>query len=232
MLGDRVRMGRHASDEGVFIRSMATRGQLGGVARTTGDVAEVMDASGAAVIFIETVGVGQAEVEIVRTADVSIVVFAPGSGDEVQTLKAGIMEIADIFVVNQADRAGADQLAAAIGETQALRMPGPEEWRPPILKTIATADQGVAEVWEAIQQCWARRETTVGERRRLRHTRRLRERLGDRLLARLDARLPPGEFERVVDRIAARDIDPYAAADELIDRAGERRPQPALPQHR
>jgi LAO/AO transport system kinase len=111
-------------------------------------------------------------------------------------------------------------------------MPGPEEWRPPILKTIATADQGVAEVWEAIQQCWARRETTVGERRRLRHTRRLRERLGDRLLARLDARLPPGEFERVVDRIAARDIDPYAAADELIDRAGERRPQPALPQHR
>ena len=146
VLGDRVRMGRHFADSGVFIRSMATRGQLGGLARSTSDLAQILDASGADVVLIETVGVGQGEVDIVRTADVCVVVLAPGSGDEVQALKAGIMEIADVFVVNQADRQGADHLVQAIAANQSLRAAGPAEWQPPIMKTVATTGDGVSDV--------------------------------------------------------------------------------------
>jgi len=150
VLGDRVRMGRHFADAGVFIRSMATRGHLGGLARATGDVALILDAAGKDVIVIETVGVGQAEVDIARTADVSVVMLVPGTGDEIQALKAGIMEIADIFVVNQADREGADKLVQAIAANQALRPAAAGEWHPPVLKTVATAGVGVAELWGAI----------------------------------------------------------------------------------
>ena len=125
VLGDRLRMQAHAADEGVFIRSMATRGHLGGLARATGDAALVLDAAGKDIIIIETVGVGQDEVDIVRTADVSIVTLVPGTGDDVQALKAGIMEIADIFVVNKADREGADRLVAAIEANLALQTFGP-----------------------------------------------------------------------------------------------------------
>ena len=146
LLGDRVRMGTHHADPGVFIRSMATRGHLGGLARATSDVALVLDAAGRDVVIVETVGVGQDEVDIVRTADVTVVVLVPGTGDEVQALKAGIMEIADVFVVNKADREGADHLAQSVSAMQSLQTFGPEAWRPPIQKTEATTGAGVPEL--------------------------------------------------------------------------------------
>jgi LAO/AO transport system kinase len=217
VLGDRVRMGRHASDSAVFIRSMATRGQLGGVARATGDVAAILDAAGKDVVIIETVGVGQDEIEITRTADVSIVVLVPGTGDEIQALKAGIMEIADIFVVNKADRDGADSLVQAITANLALQTFEPQQWKPPVLKTIATTGQGVPALWSAIGQFRAQ-SATVGRRRRERYEHRLRERLGHEFLQRLERSLPEGELSRTIDRIAAGEIDPYAAATELMNR--------------
>src|SRR3954464_999625 len=137
ILGDRVRMGGHAQDAGVFIRSMATRGHLGGLARATSDVALVLDAAGRDIVIVETVGVGQDEVDIVRTADISIVVLVPGAGDDVQALKAGIMEIADIYVVNKADREGADHVVSAIESNLSLNTYVPGRWRPPILKVVA-----------------------------------------------------------------------------------------------
>ena len=218
VLGDRVRMGRHASDSAVFIRSMATRGQLGGVARATGDVAAILDAAGKDVVIIETVGVGQDEIEITRTADVSILVLVPGTGDEIQALKAGIMEIADIFVVNKADRDGADSLVQAINANLTLQTFGPQQWKPPILKTIATTGEGVPALWSAIEQFRAH-STTVGSRRRERYEHRLRERLGRQFFHHLEKVLPPGELERTVGRIAAGEIDLYSAAAELMSRA-------------
>jgi LAO/AO transport system kinase len=131
LLGDRVRMGVHAQDDGVFIRSMATRGHLGGLARATGDVALILDAAGKDVVIIETVGVGQDEVDIVRTADVSVLILVPGTGDDVQAIKAGIMEIADIFVVNKADREGADRLVQSVAANLTFQTCGPDDWRLP-----------------------------------------------------------------------------------------------------
>jgi LAO/AO transport system kinase len=218
VLGDRVRMGRHASDSAVFIRSMATRGQLGGVARATGDVAAILDAAGKDVVIIETVGVGQDEIEITRTADVSILVLVPGTGDEIQALKAGIMEIADIFVVNKADRDGADSLVQAITANLALQTFGPRQWKPPVLKTIATTGEGVPGLWSAIGQFRAHC-ATVGSRRRERYEHRLRERLGRQFFDHLEKVLPPGELDRTVGRIAAGEIDLYSAAAELMSRA-------------
>ena len=150
VLGDRVRMQSHSGDEGVFIRSMATRGHLGGLARATAEAAMVLDAAGKDFVIIETVGVGQAEVDIVRTADVTIVVLVPGAGDEVQALKAGIMEIADIFVVNKADRDGADRVVSEIESNLSLNTYGPGQWRPPIVKTVATTGRGIPELLDAI----------------------------------------------------------------------------------
>ena len=218
VLGDRVRMGRHASDSAVFIRSLATRGQLGGVARATGDVAAILDAAGKDVVIIETVGVGQDEIEITRTADVSILVLVPGTGDEIQALKAGIMEIADIFVVNKADRDGVDSLVQAINANLTLQTFGPQQWKPPVLKTIATTGEGVPELWSAIGQFRAH-SATVGRRRRERYEHRLRERLGRQFFHHLEKVLPPGELERTVGRIAAGEIDLYSAAAELMSRA-------------
>jgi LAO/AO transport system kinase len=220
VLGDRLRMQAHASDEGVFIRSMATRGHLGGLARATGDAALVLDAAGKDVIIIETVGVGQDEVDIVRTADVSIVTLVPGTGDEVQALKAGIMEIADIFVVNKADREGADRLVAAVDANLALEAFAPDQWRPPVVKTTATAGKGVPELVEAI---WAFRDHERGAnatRRRSRSEYRLRELVSQRFMDHLQrAVLQPGELGEIVDRIAAREVDPYTAANDLLRRA-------------
>ena len=151
VLGDRLRMQSHSADEGVFIRSMATRGHLGGLAKATSAAAVILDAAGKDFVLIETVGVGQAEIEIVRTADVSIVVLVPGAGDEVQALKAGIMEIADIFVVNKADRDGADRVVSAIESNLSLDAFAPGEWRPPILKTVATTGAGIPELVAAVR---------------------------------------------------------------------------------
>jgi LAO/AO transport system kinase len=217
ILGDRVRMAAHFGDEGVFIRSMATRGHLGGLARATSDVALVLDAAGKNIVIIETVGVGQDEVDIVRTADVSIVVLVPGTGDDVQALKAGIMEIADIFVVNKADRDGADRLAQSVAAMLALQTFQPDDWHPPILKTEATTGAGVPEVIAAVDQFRAHSEGKRAARRRERQEYRLRDLLSHRLLQLAERELAPGEFQRLVDGVAARRIDPYSAASEIIN---------------
>jgi GTPase len=217
MLGDRVRMAAHFGDEGVFIRSMATRGHLGGLARATSDVALVLDAAGKDVVVIETVGVGQDEVDIVRTADVSIVVLVPGTGDEVQALKAGIMEIADIFVVNKADRDGADRLVQSVAAMLALQTFQPDDWRPPILKTEATTGVGVSEVIAAVDRFRAHSEGERATRRRDRQEYRLRDLLSHRFLQLAQRELAPGEFQRLVDGVAARSIDPYSATTEIIN---------------
>ena len=220
VLGDRLRMQAHAADEGVFIRSMATRGHLGGLARATGDAALVLDAAGFDVVIIETVGVGQDEVDIVRTADVSIVTLVPGTGDEVQALKAGIMEIADIFVINKSDREGADRLMAAVEANLALETVAAGAWRPPVLKTMATAGKGVGELVDAI---WRFREHSAGaqaSRRRSRSEYRLRELVAGRFMDHLERDiLAEGELAAIVERIAAREMDPYTAATDLLRRA-------------
>jgi LAO/AO transport system kinase len=223
ILGDRVRMQAHASDPGVFIRSMATRGHLGGLARATSEVALVYDAAGKDVVIIETVGVGQDEVDIVRTADVSIVTIVPGAGDEVQALKAGIMEIADIFVVNKADREGADRTVASIEAMLSLHAFGEGEWRPPIMKTEATAGTGVAELLDMIERFRAHTEKERGSRRRARADSRVRELLGQRFLTYVEQHvLAPGEFEQTLERIAARELDPYTAVEDILAKATKR----------
>jgi LAO/AO transport system kinase len=220
ILGDRVRMQAHAEDAGVFIRSMATRGHLGGLARTTAEAAVVLDAAGFDVIIIETVGVGQDEVDIVRTADVSIVTLVPGTGDEVQALKAGIMEIADIFVVNKADREGADRTAASIETMLSLEPSADGAWRPPVLRTVATTGAGIAELLQMIEAFRARSAHVQDARRRARVEWRLREILSRRFLQHVDeAVLRPGEFDGLLDRIASRSQDPYSAAESVLARA-------------
>jgi LAO/AO transport system kinase len=220
VLGDRVRMQSHTADEGVFIRSMATRGHLGGLSRATSDAAVVLDAAGRDIVLIETVGVGQDEVDIIRTADVSVVVLVPGTGDEVQTLKAGIMEIADIFVVNKADREGADRLVAAIEGTLALHSYGPAEWRPPVVTSVATLGQGVVELIDTIERFRAHEASRLPARRRVRSEYRLRELVAERFMTYLEQQiLERGELESVVDRIARRELDPYTAAGQLVARA-------------
>jgi LAO/AO transport system kinase len=221
VLGDRLRMQTHAADPGVFIRSMATRGHLGGLARATSDAALVLDAAGTDIIIIETVGVGQDEVDIIRTADISIVTLVPGTGDEVQALKAGIMEIADIFVVNKADRDDADRLVSAVEANLALQSFAPDEWRPPVLKTMATTGRGVPELVEAIAQFRAHSEGAQAARRRTRSEYRLRELVSARFMDHLERQvLASGELGSIVERIAAREVDPYTAANELLQRAG------------
>jgi LAO/AO transport system kinase len=220
ILGDRLRMQSHAQDPDVFIRSMATRGHMGGLARTTGDAALVLDASGKSLVIIETVGVGQDEVDIVRTADVSIVVLVPGTGDDVQALKAGIMEIADIFVVNKCDREGADRMVTSIESNLALQSYGEGEWRPPIVKTEATTGRGVPELWSAVGAFRAHSEHTRTKRLKARNEFRLRDLLTHRFLEHVERDLlGAAEFEALVDRIARRQIDPYTAASDILSRA-------------
>ena len=218
ILGDRLRMSAHSADPDVFIRSMATRGHLGGLARATSDVALILDAAGKDIVIVETVGVGQDEVDIVRTADISIVTLVPGTGDEVQALKAGIMEIADIFVVNKADREGADRTVQAVAANLTLQTYAANEWKPPIVKTSATTGQGIDQLWHEIERY---REHSADERvsrQRARQEHRLRELLAHRFLQEVEAALQPGEFDRIVSGIAAREIDPYTAAAEIMER--------------
>ena len=225
ILGDRVRMGAHAQDDGVFIRSMATRGHLGGLARATSDLALILDAAGKDIVIVETVGVGQDEVDIVRTADISIVVLVPGTGDDVQAIKAGIMEIADIYVVNKADREGADRMVQSVAANLSLQTFEPGDWRPPIRKTEATTGAGITELLASVT---AFREHT-GDRRTLRQRARqevrLRDLLSHQFMTRLEQRLPAGELERVAAAVAERRLDPYTAASELFNRAF---PQPGV----
>lgn len=230
VLGDRLRMQAHAADSGVFIRSMATRGHLGGLARATGDAVLVLDAAGLDVIIIETVGVGQDEVDIIRTADVSVVTLVPGAGDDVQALKAGIMEIADLFVVNKADRDGADRLVSAIEGNLALETFGPGQWRPPVLKTVATSGNGVAELVDAIWRFRAHGEGVRHARRKSRSEFRLRELVSHRFMRHLEAHvLAEGELASIVGRIASRHTDPYTAAQDLLNRALQSPGHPITP---
>jgi LAO/AO transport system kinase len=220
ILGDRVRMQAHAGDPDVFIRSMATRGHLGGLARATSEAALVLDAAGKDVVLIETVGVGQDEIDIVRTADISIVTIVPGSGDEVQALKAGIMEIADIFVVNKADREGVDRTVASIEALLALQTFAEGEWRPPIVKTEATTGRGVAELVDAIARFRTHTADSQGVRRRARAEYRIRELIAQRFVQYVEREvLAAGEFEQMLEKIAARELDPYSAVDEIMHRA-------------
>ncbi len=219
ILGDRVRMQAHAGDSDVFIRSMATRGHLGGLAHATSEAALVLDASGKDVILIETVGVGQAEVDIVRTADVSVVTIVPGAGDEVQALKAGIMEIADVFVVNKADREGADRTVASIEALLTLQTFPPGAWRPPIVKTEATTGKGVADLLDAVERFREHTAAVTSDRRLARAEWRLRELIAQRLMQHVEHQvLGPGELQRTLERIAAREIDPYSAVDDIVGR--------------
>ena len=220
VLGDRLRMQTHAQDDGVFIRSMATRGHLGGLARSTGDAALVLDAAGYETIVIETVGVGQDEVDIIRTADVSIVTLVPGTGDEVQALKAGIMEIADIFVVNKADRDGADRLASAVEANLSLQNYGDGEWRPPVMQSVATSGKGVPELVTMIEQFRQQSAGKQDTRRKTRSEFRLRELVSQRFMDHLERNvLAEGELAEMVTRIATRQLDPYTAAASLFERA-------------
>jgi LAO/AO transport system kinase len=216
ILGDRVRMQDHAIDEGVYIRSMATRGHLGGLALATPLAARVLDASGKPWVLVETVGVGQVEVEIAGAADTTVVVVNPGWGDGVQANKAGLLEIADLFVVNKADR---DGVAETVRDLEMmLDLTGEMEWRPKVLQTVATRGEGIDELWDAIVEHREFQEQT-GQLARRREAR-LRDELRNIVFARLreqaDATCTGDRFEKLVAQVAARDLDPYAAAAELL----------------
>jgi LAO/AO transport system kinase len=212
ILGDRVRMQAHAGDPGVFIRSMATRGHLGGLASTTADAVSVLDAAGRDCVIIETVGVGQAEVDIARAADVCVVTLVPGTGDDVQALKAGIMEIADIFVVNKADREGADRMAASVEGLLSLEAAEAGAWRPPVIRTEATRGVGIDALADAVDRFRQTRGDEIVRRRRTRSTVRLRELVASLFMGRVEATIGAGELASLAARVAAREIDPYAAA--------------------
>jgi LAO/AO transport system kinase len=221
ILGDRIRMQAHALDDGVFIRSMATRGHLGGLAAAMSHVLTILSAAGKDVIIVETVGVGQDEVDVVGAADVSILVLVPGLGDEVQALKAGIMEIADVFVVNKADREGVERVVAEIESMLSLAPTGGET--PAILKTVATTDQGVAELLAAVEEFRTRAGASgLLQRKQRAHLRQqFEETLRARLLAEVRGRaLSAEQAERVVDRMAAHSVDPFTAAEEVLQRVG------------
>jgi LAO/AO transport system kinase len=247
ILGDRIRMQDHAVDPEVFIRSLGTRGHLGGLSRSTSDVVQVLDAMGKDVVIVETVGVGQDEIEVASLAHTVVVVAVPGLGDDVQAIKAGVLEIADVFAVNKADREGADRTVRDLQMMLELRRtvsgrppidhdaahrfsgmgadrapPGPGEWEPPIVRTVAVRNEGTAELVQAIDAHRAHLEET-GERRAREVARAraafvtvLRERLLAGALERLEAEM--GRLDAVAARIAAREADPYALADELAAR--------------
>jgi LAO/AO transport system kinase len=217
ILGDRIRMQGHATDEGVFIRSMASRGHLGGLAAASSAFASVLDAAGKDVIFVETVGVGQGEVEVASAADVTLVVLVPGLGDEVQTMKAGVLEIADVFVVNKADRDGAERLEA---ELQSMLGLSDAPAAVPILKTVASRDEGVEALWRAIEEVHARRTASgdLARRRRDQLRRRVEQAVVDRLRERLARAVPAAEIEALLERVASRELDPSSAAALLVER--------------
>ena len=219
ILGDRIRMAEIYTDPGVFIRSMATRGALGGLARATSDAVDVLDAAGFDVVLIETVGVGQDEVDIVRAADTTAVVLVPGLGDDIQAIKAGILEIADVFVVNKADREGADRACAELA--MMLDLSGEKPWRPPIVATVATRNEGVAETLAALDRHAAFLGVS-GEgavRRRQRARSRLLALLEERFRRAIEARAPERDgLEEAVGRVLERREDPHAAALRLFEK--------------
>lgn len=221
LLGDRVRMQAHALDSKVFIRSMATRGHLGGLSLAAPEAMRVLEAAGADVVVVETVGVGQSEVEVARQADTTIVVLTAGVGDAIQAAKAGILEVADIFCVNQADKAGANDTVKDLRGMLRLGHGRDPSWDIPVVPTTATADEGLDELWDAIRahETHLRSEGRLDERRRARLASEIREIVGERMKAALEQ--AAGEaFEKLTDDVVSRRIDPYTAADELLQRFG------------
>jgi len=238
LLGDRVRMRDLTGDPGIFIRSMATRGSLGGLARTTADVIMALDAAGFDRILVETVGVGQAEVEIASTAHTTIVVEAPGLGDEVQAIKAGVLEIADVFAVNKADREGADRTVMALrmmlgiapeevrglshhGQLMTIETPSMHRgtaWEPPIIKTVALQDSGVPELVTTIEQhrAFLLQSGLWRARERVRAANELESIVRLRMLEKLAGLIPSTSLQTIVDQIVSRTLDPYTAADQLL----------------
>jgi LAO/AO transport system kinase len=218
ILGDRIRMQGHASDPEIFIRSMATRGFLGGLARTTGDVALVLDAAGKHYVLIETVGVGQDEVDIVRLADCTIVLLVPGMGDDVQNMKAGLMEIADIFVLNKSDRDGVDRLEAELRAMLQLAH-DPDGWQPAIVRTVATENRGLEDLAAAIEKCRVRNAQNSERReRRINHWKsRLLALAGEMVLQRcVSGSTGEAALDRLAREVAGRGKDPYTAVRELL----------------
>ena len=222
ILGDRIRMQGHASDAGIFIRSMATRGSLGGLARATGDVALILDAAGKQHVLVETVGVGQDEVDIVRLADCTLVLLVPGMGDDVQNMKAGLMEIADIFVLNKSDREGVDHLEAQL-EAMLELAPERNGWKPRIVRTVATENKGVEELAVAIVEYREHFNTNADRQsNRVEHWKRRLVTLAGELFLERAVPGPQGEaaLDALAREVAARRTDPYAAVHELLSRAG------------
>jgi LAO/AO transport system kinase len=221
ILGDRIRMQDHFADPGIYIRSMATRGSLGGLARATADVATVLDAAGRDLIMIETVGVGQDEVDIVRLADITIVILVPGMGDDVQSIKAGIMEIADIFVINKSDREGADRVEKEIRALQSLatRRDG---WTPPIVKTVASEGKGVARLATAIAdyESYLQKENLVLQHKVHNWQDRLLEMLRDTLMEKAREHLGNGNVARYAAEVAEHKRDPYTLVEEIVGKLG------------
>jgi GTPase len=217
ILGDRIRMQEHSSDAGIYIRSMATRGSLGGLARTSADVSTILDASGRNLIMIETVGVGQDEVDIVRLADITIVILVPGMGDDVQTIKAGIMEIADIFVINKSDREGAERVEREIRALQSLAV-RTDNWTPPIVKTIATEGTGIPELAGAIREyeTYLEREDLLLKRKIDNWQARLVEMLRDAMLEKARHQLSDGEMTRYATQVAEHKRDPYTLVEDIV----------------
>jgi LAO/AO transport system kinase len=220
ILGDRIRMQDHFADPGIYIRSMATRGSLGGLARTTADVATVLDASGRDVILIETVGVGQDEVDIVRLAEITVVILVPGMGDDVQTIKAGIMEIADIFVINKSDREGAERVEREIRALQSLAVRN-DGWTPPIVKTVASEGKGVEELGAAVVEYenYLQKENRALKKSVENWQERLVEMLRDAMLEKARAQLGDGSMARLAAEVAEHKRDPYSLIEEI---AGKR----------
>ena len=219
ILGDRVRMGEHATDPGVFIRSMATRGSLGGLAARTGELCEVLDAWGSETTLIETVGVGQSELDVAETADTVAVVLTPESGDAIQALKAGLMEIADVIVLNKADHAGADAMEAALRSSLAFRKEG--GWKPPIVRTVAIERKGLDALHRALldHRAYAARPEVAAGIRREKTKLRLRNAVREGLLeAYLAGRGFPAELDRAVDRVTRGEMSPHRAARDLMER--------------
>jgi LAO/AO transport system kinase len=216
-------MGSHYADPGIYIRSMATRGSLGGLASTTSDVVSVIDASGRDIVLIETVGVGQDEVDIVRLAEVTVVILVPGMGDDVQTIKAGIMEIADVFVINKSDREGAERVEREIRAMQSLA-PRKDQWTPPVIKTVASDGQGIPEVAAAIAQYekFLAKNNLVHEKLAHNWRERLVEMLRDSLLQRLlREELNEAAVTRYASEIADRKRDPYSLVEEIVAKLGK-----------
>jgi LAO/AO transport system kinase len=218
ILGDRVRMQDHATDPGVFIRSMATRGHLGGLSLATPEAVRLLDAIGRHWILVETVGVGQVEVEVAGKADTTVVVVNPGWGDSVQANKAGLMEIADVFVINKADRKGVEETSRDLMQMLDLSDLPTGAWRPPIVPTVASTGQGVTDLWDAVlaHRAYAEQSGQLAERRSFRLREELREIVAQRLGRRARQLCSGDRWDELTDAVVARSTDPWTAADEML----------------